>query len=960
MSIRVNGGSKRHQQLQNAMPVHPIVDLPSPFGDPGPNFPESELRETAYEILVGACRSSGPKPLTFISQSGRGDRDRTTAPAPSLHRSLTSTAASKVKKALGLKTASSRGSKRAATTGELVRVQMKISEQSDTRIRRALLRIAAGQLGRRMDSVVLPLELIQLFRSSDFPSQQEYEAWLRRNLKVLEAGLLFYPHLPIDKTDPSAQRLRRIIRGGLEKPLDIGKNGESMQNLRSAVMSLACRSSDGSVSDTCHWADGFPLNLWIYQTLLEACFDIHAETCVIEEVDEVLELMKKTWVMLGISEMLHNICFSWVLFHRYVVTGELENDLLFASSNLLAEVKKDTEATKDPLYSKILSSTLSSILSWAEKRLLAYHDTFHSDNIESMESVVSLAALSAKILHEDISREYNWKRKEADVAYTRVDNYIRSSLRAVFTQKLEKLDHSKHPSRKQNKAFPILAVLAGDITELAYNEKAIFSPKLKRWHPLAAGVAVATLHVCFGNELKKYVKGINELTPDAIEVLTAADKLEKDLVQIAVADSVDSEDGGKSIIREMQPYEAEAVIASLVKEWVKIRVDRLGEWVDRNLHQEVWNPRANKEGFAPSAVEVLRIIDDTLEAFFLLPISMHAVLLPELMSGLDKSLQQYILKAKSSCGNRSTFIPTMPVLTRCSTKSKFNGVFRKKEKSQMTQRRKAHVETTNGDISSDITQMCVRINTMQRIRMEVGVLEKRMVANLSSSKSTNEDDIADGASLKFKLSASAAVEGIHQLCECIGYKIIFHDLCHVLWDGLYVGDVSSTRIEPFLHELEQYLEIISSTVHDKVRTRVIVEVMRASFDGFLLVLLAGGPSRAFSRKDSAIIEEDFKFLTDLFWSNGDGLPDELIEKHSTTIRGVLPLFHAETEHIIQQFSQLTMDMYGSTAKSRLPLPPTADQWSPREPNTLLRVLCYRNDEAAAKFLKKNYNLPKKL
>jgi len=45
---------------------------------------------------------------------------------------------------------------------------------------------------------------------------------------------------------------------------------------------------------------------------------------------------------------------------------------------------------------------------------------------------------------------------------------------------------SKHLSRKQNKDFPILCVLARDI-----------SPKLKRWHPLAAGVAVATLHVCY-------------------------------------------------------------------------------------------------------------------------------------------------------------------------------------------------------------------------------------------------------------------------------------------------------------------------------------------------------------------------------------------------------------------------------------------------------------------------------
>ncbi|KAI5389684.1 hypothetical protein KIW84_075109 [Lathyrus oleraceus] len=149
------------------------------------------------------------------------------------------------------------------------------------------------------------------------------------------------------------------------------------------------------------------------------------------------------------------------------------------------------------------------------------------------------------------------------------------------------------------------------------NEKLVFNPILERWHPLTAGVAVATLHVCYGNELKKYAKGITELTPDAIEVLMDADKLEKELVQIAVEDSVDSEDGGRSIIMEIQPYEAEAIIANLVKSWINIRVDRLVELVDRIMHQEAWNPQENKEGFAPSAIQVLRFIGDTVATFCL-------------------------------------------------------------------------------------------------------------------------------------------------------------------------------------------------------------------------------------------------------------------------------------------------------------------------------------------------------
>lgn len=154
------GDSKRHVNNNNVhiMPAYPIDDIVSPFGDAAPNISDSELRETAYEILVGACRSTGVRPLTYIPQSERAER--TPAPslssAPSLQRSLTSTAASKVKKALGMKSIKKRVSggesvgqgkaKRAVTVGELVRAQMRISEQTDSRIRRALLRIAGSQV----------------------------------------------------------------------------------------------------------------------------------------------------------------------------------------------------------------------------------------------------------------------------------------------------------------------------------------------------------------------------------------------------------------------------------------------------------------------------------------------------------------------------------------------------------------------------------------------------------------------------------------------------------------------------------------------------------------------------------------------------------------------------------------------------------------------------------------------
>ena len=152
---------------------------------------------------------------------------------------------------------------------------------------------------------------------------------------------------------------------------------------------------------------------------------------------------------------------------------------------------------------------------------------------------------------------------------------------------MEKADSSRRATKNQPNPLPVLAILAKDVGELAIHETQVFSSILKGWHPLPAGVAVATLHACYANEIKQFISGIMELTPDAVQVLRAADKLEKDLVQIAVEDAVDSDDGGKAIIREMPPYEAEAAIANLVKGWIKTRLDRLKEWVDRNLQQEV-------------------------------------------------------------------------------------------------------------------------------------------------------------------------------------------------------------------------------------------------------------------------------------------------------------------------------------------------------------------------------------
>jgi hypothetical protein len=589
-----------------AAPAAPAADidaLGSPFPPLKVEFSEDEWRETAYEILMACCG------LAAMSA-------RSSTPKLQTQKSLTSAAASHMKKALGLQgttaaTTTRELSQRAlsfksnkktpSTVTEIMKVQLRISDQSEVRTLRALSRAAAGQASKSSGMVIVPLELLQNIGSSAFTDDAGFKKWLKRQLKVLEAGLLAHPLVPGDMGMDSL-RLKQTLKDLYDKPAEVGKNSETLQVLRGAAMSRATRALNGEYGDFLHWADGIPLNVHLYETLLHACFldntlDNNEEGgVVIEELDEVLELIKKTWVMLGINQMMHNLCFMWVFFRQFVDTGQGRLGLLTACETQMIEVAKDAKArTLQSEHVELLSTTLSAIQSWVERRLLAYHDSFPGGAEGVMTGLLSLAVACTQISHDDISREYRHRRKDnSNVALNRVDVYIRSSIRTAFAQMMETVDKRRRSFKGSaiggGSPPPALVILAQDTSTLASNEVENFSPVLKRWHPYAAGVAAATLHACYRREFKQYLSGVTAMVVDTLAILKVADGLEKHLVQIAVEDGVECEDGGKGLIQEMPPFEADQAMADLSKKWVFDNLNRVTDWVNRNIQQEVLVP----------------------------------------------------------------------------------------------------------------------------------------------------------------------------------------------------------------------------------------------------------------------------------------------------------------------------------------------------------------------------------
>ncbi|XP_047938630.1 protein unc-13 homolog [Salvia hispanica] len=978
-------------------------DLSSPFsGIEG--LERDELREAAYEVFFTACRSSpgfgGRNALSYYNASiDTADPYGACPDSPGKHNGVGTAVTSRVKRALGLKMLkrspasrrtnscgavpmpTSPGSstpdpssprfgfsvplvsrtRRPRTSAEIMRQQMKVSEQSDNRLRKTLMRTLVGQMGRRAETIILPLELLRHLKPSEFSDTDEYHTWQRRQLKILEAGLVLHPSIPLDKMDAFAIKFKEILDSSDQKAIDTGKNSITMRALCNCVVSLAWRSPNGGSTDVCHWADGYPLNVHIYTSLLASIFDSKEETMVLDEVDELIELIKKTWSTLGINRCFHNLCFTWVLFEQFVATGQVEPDLLAASYTMLTEVASDAKKSdRDPYYLTMLAQALSSMNKWMEARLLNYHENFNKETIGLMENMLPLLFSLNKILEEDVPAYVVSSQDNADeFTGNKVDYYIRSSLKNAFDKMVENEDATDlMRNGEAGEASELLMKLAGKIEELAMKEKDTFSPLLKRWHPIAAGVAAVTLHTCYGGLLKQYLAGRSPLLNETLMVLQRAGKLEKNLVQLVVEDSVECDDGGRAIVREMVLYEVDTITYKQMKQWIQDRLSKGKENVLAAKQTETWNPKSKHEPHAYSAVEVVSFTKEALENFFDISITITEASFHFLIDALQTVLREYIAFV-ASCGTKQGCMPTLPPLTRCSRDSKFAKLWKRaacsvgvEDLNQILSGgdRSHHRPTT----SRGTQRLYIRLNTLHYLVSQLQSLDKSVSMSPKVHRSSNRKPSSTSSSY-FEPSLSMLRIACHHVSEVAAYRLIFIDSNSVLHSSLYVGGVGNMRINSALRVLKQNLTLLCAIVSERAQPMALKEVMRACFELFMRVLLAGGNNRMFCQLDHPAIEEDFDLLKSLFSTFLSA--DEVVEREAEVVQGVLALMGQSTEQLIEDFNSVATEPCGEDRK--IPIPPTTANWSRSDANTILRVLCARKDRSANHFLKKTFHMAKR-
>ncbi|KAL0703280.1 hypothetical protein Bca4012_069705 [Brassica carinata] len=888
-----------------ASTVCPDTDLLWPFGKLD-GLDKDEIRETAYEIFFAACRSSpgfgGRTALTFYSKHNGGDNEgdgigggggssKGSGFGSLGRKEVVTTPTSRVKRALGLKMLKRSPSRRMTTASGAASAPSSPGNGSS---------IGGGSSGHISPG----------------------------------AGFLTVPPSRPRRPLTSAEIMRQQMR--------VTEQGDT--RLRKTLT-----------------------RTFVGQTL------------VLDEIDELLELMKKTWSMLGITRPVHNLCFTWVLFHQYIVTSQMEPDLLGASHAMLAEVANDAKKSdREALYVKLLTSTLASMQGWTEKRLLSYHDYFQRGNVGLIENLLPLALSSSRIVGEDVTISQGSSSQEkgdvklVDSSGERVDYYIRASIKNAFSKVTENMKDNVSATEEGEEAAKMLLQLANETEDLALRERECFSPILKRWYSVAAGVASVSLHQCYGSVLMQYLAGRSSITKETVEVLQTAGKLEKVLVQMVAEDSEECEDGGKGLVREMVPYEVESIILRLLKQWIDEKLKTVQECLSRAKEAETWNPKSKSEPYAQSAGELMKLANDAIAEFFEVPIGITEDLVHDLAEGLEQLFQEYTTFV-ASCGSKQSYIPTLPPLTRCNRHSKFVKLLKKATPctasgEDLNSLSGGALGISDGhhprpSTSRGTQRLYIRLNTLHFLSSQLHSLNKSLSLNpsvLPATRKRHRERTSSSSSSYFDSTQAGIETAFHHVSEVAAYRLIFLDSYSVFYERLYVGDVANARIKPALRILKQNLTLMTAILADRAQALAMREVMKASFEVVLTILLAGGHSRVFYRADHEMIEEDFESLKKVYCTCGEGLiPEEVVDREAETVEGVVLLMSQPTEQLVEDFSIATCEASGMGlvgTGQRLPMPPTTGRWNRSDPNTILRVLCYRDDRVANQFLKKSFQL----
>ncbi|XP_028054967.1 protein unc-13 homolog isoform X2 [Camellia sinensis] len=730
----------------------------------------------------------------------------------------------------------------------------------------------------------------------------------------------------------------------------------------------------GIHGETYYWTAGYHLNIRLYEKLLFGLFDILEEGQLIEEVDEVLKLIKLTWSTLGINQKMHNALFGWVLFQQFVATDEATL-LDYAILEVQKVLSADNNNEKEERYmNSLMCSTVCngrgiklclahafflSMSTWCDSKLQDYHLHF-CQKPYFFRSVLTLALAVGNYTFDECG-EIKFSKSDAldAIADRKLRLYVETSIKAAYWRVANTIDLES----KMERTHP-LALLANELRLIAERELNVFSSVLHQWYPDAGMVSAILLHQFYGERLNPFLKGVSCLTEEVRLVLPAADMLDHDLTRL-YSSACEEIALHSPCSLQFHHYQIREVSSPIMLDWIIAQHQRILEWTGRVFDLEDWEPLSHQQKQAASAIEVFRIIEETVDQLFGLSLPMDITHLQALLSVIFHTLDIYLLKVVSQIVEKHHLCPSVPSLTRY--EETVFSVMKKKVVGGVLLE-----EKINDKVNALTTStLCIRLNTLQYIQKQVDILDdgirkswalvrpsknqsrskEKPLEILESSDCMSTESVDELFVATFGSIKDTAADAIRKICDFTGARIVFWDLRDSFLFHLYRGSVEGARFDSVLPYFDTVLNHICGHIDDNLRDLLVSSICRASLEGYVWVLLDGGPSRAFSVSDITMMEDDLSMLKDLFVADGEGLPRSLVEKEASFAHQVLDLFSLQTESVIQMLMSASEHISVGLESCKDGRRCLGDA------HTLIRVLCHKKDREASKFLKRQYQLP---
>ncbi|XP_021735896.1 uncharacterized protein LOC110702487 isoform X2 [Chenopodium quinoa] len=846
-----------------------------------------------------------------------------------------------------------------------IRTQMEVSEAMDLCIRQCLTRCASRSSSSQFDVLQIVLGLIKSITRSNFSNEKSYVQWKNRQANIMEE-LCCLGHLTEEYTTIkySIGKIRNAREWDMMSPSERAEILHSISNSASKIFH-----KPGYGDERCDLPGGHHLKVRLYEKLLSSVFDILEEGQILAEANEILKLIKLTWSTLGITQIIHDALYSWVLFKQYVQTDK--EDLLEYTTIQIQNVQAaeslyeegecllcTIEWRDSVVRLNLVPAILLSMHIWCEGKLQDYHRHF-SQKPSKFKRILTFAMATAVVVLNEFGKLTKTDGSTKD-ASRQIKMYVESSVQAAYMLVLDGLDLKSDIERMHP-----LALLANAVKLVAEKEFSVFSPVLHLWCPEAGMISATLLHQHFWERLRPFIQGISSLSQDVKLVLSAAHMLDRELTQL-YSFSFNGNSLHQPFKVDLDHFQIGDVSASLILDWSISQHAYILDWIARVFDLELWEPLTSQKKHAGSVVEVFRMIEETVDQFFGLNLPVNITHLQALLSLIIHSLDSYLSKMDCQLVEKSHLYPSTPSLTRY-------------EESLVTIPRKKMVELKILDDNTITTlnqltlpKLCIRLNTLQYIRNQIVILEdgmrkswglvrpavKRSWFNIVEEetpeileRTMSEESIDELFATTFDGIRTSITDSIAKHIDFTATKAVFWDLREEFLFQLYRGGVGKARMDTVLPSVDSVLNQICGSVDDTVRDPVISSIFHASLEGYLWVLLDGGPSRAFSDSDIILMEDDLRALQDFFVAEGEGLPRSTVERAAKFAHQVLSLFSLQTSSVIQ------MLMNASEHISTRVQSGDHSRRSLDDANTLIRILCHKKDTEASKFLKRQYRLP---